>query len=44
MKADDIRQGVGALWGSVAEGWDRLRETNVGAVTRYRPTDKGGSP
>jgi HSP20 family protein len=44
MKLDDIRQGVGALWGSVTEGWDRLRQTTVGAVTRYRPTDKGTLP
>lgn len=44
MKLDDIRQGVGALWDTVAEGWERLRQTAAGAVTRYRPTDKGNLP
>ena len=36
MKLDDIRHGVGALWDSVAEGWDRLRQTTAGALTRRR--------
>ena len=44
MKIQDIRQGVGALWGSVAEGWERLRQTTAGALTRYRPHDRGGMP
>jgi hypothetical protein len=25
MKLDDLRQDVGTLWDSVAEGWERLR-------------------
>jgi HSP20 family protein len=45
MKLDDIRSGVGALWDSMTEGWDRLRQTTAGALTRYRPAaDKGGMP
>ncbi|WP_088279846.1 Hsp20/alpha crystallin family protein [Ideonella sp. A 288] len=44
MKLDDIRQGVGALWDSVAEGWDRLRQTTAGALTRYRPANQAGLP
>jgi HSP20 family protein len=44
MKLDDLRQGVGALWDSVAEGWERLRQTTAGALTRYRPDDKGSLP
>ena len=41
MKLNELRQGVGALWDSVAEGWERLRQTTAGALTRYRPG--GGS-
>ena len=44
MKLDDIRHGVGALWDSVAEGWERLRQGAAGALTRYRPADKAGLP
>jgi HSP20 family protein len=44
MKLEDIRHGVGALWDSVAEGWDRLRQTTAGALTRYRPADKASLP
>jgi HSP20 family protein len=44
MKLDDIRQGVGALWESVTEGWERLRQTATGALTRYRPGDPADLP
>ena len=44
MKLDDIRHGVGALWDSVADGWERLRQSTAGALTRYRPADKSGLP
>ncbi len=44
MKLDDIRQSVGALWDSVAEGWDRLRQTTAGALTRYRPANQASLP
>ena len=44
MKLQDIRQGVGTLWETVAEGWDRLRQTTAGALTRYRPAHKGSLP
>jgi HSP20 family protein len=44
MKLDDIRHGVGALWESVTEGWDRLRQTAAGALTRYRPGAKADLP
>lgn len=40
----DIRQGVGALWDSVAGGWERLRQTTAGALTRYRPANKVSLP
>jgi HSP20 family protein len=44
MKLDDIRQGGRALWESVTEGWERLRHTAAGALTRYRPADPADLP
>lgn len=44
MKMQQIREGVGSLWGSVAEGWERLRQSAAGALTRYRPGDKADLP
>lgn len=44
MKIDDIRQGVGALWESVAEGWERLRRSAAGALTKYRSGDTANLP
>jgi len=37
MKLDEIRHSASALWDTVAEGWERLRQTTAGALTRYRP-------
>lgn len=44
MKLQEIRQGMDALWGSVAEGWDRLRQSAAGALTRFRPDDRSNLP
>ena len=44
MKLDDLRQGVGTLWDSVTEGWERLRQGAAGALTRYRPEHKASLP
>jgi HSP20 family protein len=44
MKIDDIRQGFGSLWDSVAEGWDRLRQGAAGALTRLQPSDRSNLP
>ena len=44
MKMQDIRQGFGSLWESVTEGWDRLRRSAAGALTRFRPGDKSNLP
>ena len=43
-KLDEIRHGVGSLWESVTEGWERLRHSAAGALTRYRPGDKADLP
>lgn len=44
MKFDELRQGIESLWGTMAEGWDRLRHTAAGALTRFRPGDKTELP
>lgn len=44
MRMDEIRQGFSSLWDSVAEGWQRLRESAAGALTRFRPGEKSNLP
>ncbi len=44
MKLDQIRHGISALLDSVTEGWERLRQTAAGALTRYRPGDRANLP
>ena len=44
MKLEQLRQGVGTLWDSVTEGWERLRHGAAGALTRYRPEHKSSLP
>ncbi len=44
MKVDDLRDGLGAFWDSLAEGWDRLRRSAAGALTRYRPGGQSNLP
>ncbi|MBK1714851.1 Hsp20/alpha crystallin family protein [Rubrivivax gelatinosus] len=44
MKIDEIRQGFGTLWDSVTEGWDRLRHSAAGALTRLRPGEDTALP
>jgi HSP20 family protein len=45
MKAlAELRQGLGDVWDSVAEGWRRLRESAAGALTRFKPGGKSALP
>lgn len=44
MKFDDLRQGFGSLWDTMSEGWDRLRHTAAGSLTRFRPGEKTALP
>lgn len=37
MKLDELKQGFSSLWDSVSEGWQRLRESASGALTRFKP-------
>lgn len=34
---DGLKEGLGELWGSMAEGWRRLNQQAAGALTRFRP-------
>lgn len=44
MKFDEIRHGFGSLWDSVAQGWERLRQSAAGALTRFRPGEESNLP
>lgn len=44
MKLPDLRQGMDTVWSSVAEGWERLRQSAAGALTRFKPGDKSNLP
>lgn len=44
MKMNEVRQSLGSVWDSVAEGWHRLRESAAGALTRFRPGAKSNLP
>ncbi len=44
MKIDTIRESVGTLWESVAEGWERLRGSASGAMTKYGSGDIANLP
>lgn len=48
MKIDDIKQGLTqgltTFWGSVAEGWQHLRQSASSALTRFKPRDNTNLP
>jgi len=44
MKLDDLRQGVGTWWDTVADGWERLRRSTADTLTRFRPGEKTALP
>jgi HSP20 family protein len=44
MKLQELRQGMGHMWSSVADGWERLRHSAAGALTRYKPGEKSNLP
>lgn len=44
MKLGDIKHGLNTAWDSVAENWSRLRDTTVGALTRFRPGEHSDLP
>lgn len=44
MKMHELRHGVESFWESVADGWDRLRQSAAGALTRFKPSEKSNPP
>lgn len=41
---DELKEGLGEVWESMAEGWRRLRQQAAGALTRFRPGEKYPAP
>ena len=44
MKLDDLREGINSFWDSVAEGWQRLRQSAAGALIRFLPGENADLP
>jgi HSP20 family protein len=44
MKMQTIKEGFDSVVGSLAEGWDRLRQSAASALTRFRPSEQTDSP
>lgn len=44
MKIEEIKEGVGAFWDSVAEGWRHLRQSAANALTHFKPSEKSRLP
>lgn len=44
MKIEELRQSLGSVWDSMADGWDRLRQGAGGALTRFKPSDRTELP
>ena len=43
-KLEGIKQGFTSLWDSVADGWQRMRQSAAGALTRFRPIEQANVP
>jgi hypothetical protein len=37
MKVDDLKQGVESFWDKLGQGFDHLRQSAAGALTRFKP-------
>jgi HSP20 family protein len=44
MKVEDIKQGLTSFWGSVAEGWQHLRQSASSALTGFKPKENTNLP
>jgi len=44
MKLDELKQGLNSLWDSVSDGWQRLRQSATGALTRFLPGEQADLP
>jgi HSP20 family protein len=43
-KLEGIKQGFTSLWESVADGWQRMRQSAADALTRFRPGEQANVP
>jgi len=41
---EGLKEELGEIWESMAEGWRRLRQQAAGAMTRFRPGEKYPAP
>lgn len=44
MTLDELKQGLNTFWDSVAEGWQRLRQSAAGALIRFLPGEASNLP
>ena len=44
MKLEDIKESVGSLWDSVADGWRQLRQSAANALTHFKPGEGSRLP
>ena len=44
MRLENIKQGFNSLWDSMAEGWQRLRQSAAGALIRFMPGEQSDLP
>ena len=44
MVLNDVKQGFTTLWESMAEGWQRLRQSAAGALIRFMPGENSTVP
>ena len=44
MRLENIKQGFNSLWDSMAEGWQRLRQSAAGALIRFMPGEQSNLP
>jgi len=44
MRFENIKQGFNSLWDSMAEGWQRLRQSAAGALIRFMPGEQSNLP
>ncbi|MEW6133769.1 MAG: Hsp20/alpha crystallin family protein [Pseudomonadota bacterium] len=44
MKLESLKESVGSLWDSVADGWRQMIRSAAGALTRFKAGDKTNLP
>jgi len=44
MRFEEMKEGVGSIFDSVAEGWRHLRESAANAITRFKPSERSQLP